>query len=51
MSSGIDVVNATDEAFSFVDESQTYSEVASNIEVEPEEETTSEFEGLGSMFD
>ena len=51
MSSGIDVVNATDEAFSFVDESQTYSEVASNIEVESEEETTSEFEGLGSMFD
>ena len=51
MSSGVDVVNATDEAFSFVDESQTYSEVASNIEVEPEEETTSEFEGLGSMFD
>ena len=51
MSSGIEVVNATDEAFSFVDESQTYSEVASNIEVEPEEETTSEFEGLGSMFD
>jgi len=51
MSSGIDVVNATDEAFSFVDESQTYSEVASNVEVEPEEETTSEFEGLGSMFD
>lgn len=51
MSSGIDVVNASDEAFSFVDESQTYSEVASNIEVEPEEETTSEFEGLGSMFD
>ncbi|MBA4695666.1 MAG: hypothetical protein H2066_07435 [Candidatus Poseidoniales archaeon] len=51
MSSGIDVVNASDEAFSFVDESQTYSEVASNIEVESEEETTSEFEGLGSMFD
>ena len=51
ISSGIDVVSATDDAFSFVDESKIISEAPQYIETESTQEEESEFEGFGSMFD
>tara|TARA_B100001778_G_scaffold5269_1_gene4415 strand:- start:1496 stop:2686 length:1191 start_codon:yes stop_codon:yes gene_type:complete len=51
ISSGIDVVSATDDAFSFVDESEIISEAPQYIETESTQEEESEFEGFGSMFD
>jgi len=51
ISSGMDVVSATDEAFSFVDESEIVSEAPQYIENNEVQEEPSEFEGFGSMFD
>jgi hypothetical protein len=51
ISNGMDVVGATDEAFSFVDDSEIISEAPQYIETEEVQEEPSEFEGLGSMFD
>ena len=51
ISSGMDVVNATDEAFSFVDNTEIVSEAPQYIETNEVQEETSEFEGFGSMFD
>ena len=51
ISSGVDVVSATDEAFSFVDESEIVSEAPQYIENNEVQEEPSEFEGFGSMFD
>jgi hypothetical protein len=51
ISSGMDVVSATDETFSFVDESEIISEAPQYIESKEVQEEPSEFEGLGSMFD
>ena len=51
ISSGIDVVSATDDTFSFVDESEIISEAPQYIETESTQEEESEFEGFGSMFD
>ena len=51
ISSGIDVVSATDDTFSFVDESEIISEAPQYIENENTQEEESEFEGFGSMFD
>ena len=47
----MDVVSATDEAFSFVDDSEIISEAPHYIETKEVQEEPSEFEGLGSMFD
>ena len=51
ISSGMDVVSATDEAFSFVDNSEIVSEAPQYIETNEVQEEPSEFEGFGSMFD
>jgi len=51
ISSGMDVVSATDEAFSFVDESEIVTEAPQYIENNEVQEEPSEFEGLGSLFD
>ena len=51
ISNGMDVVGATDEAFSFVDDSEIISEAPQYIETKEVQEEPSEFEGLGSMFD
>ena len=51
ISSGMDVVSATDEAFSFVDNTEIVSEAPQYIETNEVQEETSEFEGFGSMFD
>ena len=51
ISSGIDVVSATEDTFSFVDESEIISEAPQYIETESTQEEESEFEGFGSMFD
>ena len=51
ISSGMDVVNATDEAFSFVDNSEIVSEAPQYIETNEVQEEPGEFEGFGSMFD
>ena len=51
ISSGMDVVSATDEAFSFVDNTEIVSEAPQYIETNEVQEEPSEFEGFGSMFD
>ena len=51
ISSGMDVVNATDEAFSFVDNNEIVSDAPQYIETNEVQEEPSEFEGFGSMFD
>ena len=51
ISSGMDVVNATDDAFSFVDNTEIISETPQYIETNEVQEEPSEFEGFGSMFD
>ena len=51
ISSGMDVVSATDEAFSFVDNSEIVSEAPQYIETNEVQEEPGEFEGFGSMFD
>ena len=51
ISSGMDVVNATDEAFSFVDNNEIVSEAPQYMETSEVQEEPSEFEGFGSMFD
>ena len=51
ISSGMDVVNATDDAFSFVDNTEIISEAPQYIETNEVQEEPSEFEGFGSMFD
>jgi hypothetical protein len=50
-SSGMDAVSATEDTFSFVDDTEVTRDVASNIELPVEEEEESEFTGFGSMFD
>ena len=51
ISSGMDAVSATDEAFSFVDQTEVISEAPQYIETNEVQEEPSEFEGFGSMFD
>ena len=51
ISSGMDVVSATDETFSFVDNTEIVTEAPQYIETGESQEEPSEFEGLGSMFD
>ncbi len=51
ISSGMDVVKATDETFSFVDNKEIVSEAPQYIETGESQEEQSEFEGFGSMFD
>ena len=52
ISSGMDAVSATEETFSFVDNTEVSRDVAQSIEMpQEEEEEVSEFEGFGSMFD
>lgn len=50
VSSGIDAVTATDEVFSFVDQNQN-TEVENVVEADNTDSVSSEFEGLGSLFD
>ena len=50
VSSGIDAVTATDEVFSFVDQNQN-TEGENVVEVDNTDSVSSEFEGLGSLFD
>ena len=50
VSSGIDAVTATDEVFSFVDQNQN-TERENVVEVDNTDSVSSEFEGLGSLFD
>jgi len=48
----MDAVSATEETFSFVDNTEVSRDVAQSIEMpQEEEEEVSEFEGFGSMFD
>ena len=49
--SGIDVVSTTDDAFSFVDNTDSLPEIQSEEETQKIEDEPSEFEGFGSMFD
>ena len=49
--SGIDAVSATEEAFSFVDDSENIVDLQSQTSSQNGEEQASEFEGFGSMFD
>ena len=49
--SGIDAVSATEEAFSFVDDSENIVDLQSQTSSQNVEEQASEFEGFGSMFD
>jgi hypothetical protein len=51
MNSGMDTVTATSDSFSFVDKTELAGDVTQNIELPPQEEEASEFEGFGSMFD
>ena len=51
MNSGMDAVSATSDSFSFVDKTELAGDVTQNIELPPQEEEASEFEGFGSMFD
>ena len=51
ISSGMDVVSATDETFSFVDNTEIVTEAPQYIETGESQEEPSEFEGFGSMFD
>ncbi len=48
---GMDAVNATEEAFSFVDDSENIVDLQSQTSSQNVEEQASEFEGFGSMFD
>ena len=50
VSSGIDAVTATDEVFSFVDQNQN-TEGENAVEADNTDSVSSEFEGLGSLFD
>ena len=50
VSSGIDAVTATDEVFSFVDQNQN-TERENVVEADNTDSVSSEFEGLGSLFD
>lgn len=50
VSSGIDAVTATDEVFSFVDQNQN-TEGENVVEADNTNSVSSEFEGLGSLFD
>ena len=50
VSSGIDAVTATDEVFSFVDQNQI-TERENVVEADNTDSVSSEFEGLGSLFD
>ena len=50
VSSGIDAVTATDEVFSFVDQNQN-TEGENDVEADNTNSVSSEFEGLGSLFD
>ena len=50
VSSGIDAVTATDEVFSFVDQNQN-TEGENLVEANNTDSVSSEFEGLGSLFD
>jgi len=50
VSSGIDAVTATDEVFSFVDQNQN-TEGENVVEADNTDSVSSEFEGLGSLFD
>ena len=49
--SGMDAVSATEEAFSFVDDSENIVDLQSQTSSQNVEEQASEFEGFGSMFD
>ncbi len=49
--SGIDAVSTTDDAFSFVDNTDSLPEIQSEEETQKIEDEPSEFEGFGSMFD
>ena len=51
MNSGMDAVSATSDSFSFVDNTELAGDVTQNIELPPQEDEASEFEGFGSMFD
>ena len=48
---GMDAVSATEEAFSFVDDSENIVDLQSQTSSQNFEEQASEFEGFGSMFD
>ncbi len=48
---GMDAVSATEEAFSFVDDSENIVDLKSQTSSQNVEEQASEFEGFGSMFD
>ena len=48
---GMDAVSATEEAFSFVDDSENIVDLQSQTSSQNGEEQASEFEGFGSMFD
>lgn len=48
---GMDAVSATEEAFSFVDDSENIVDLKSQTSSQNVEEQVSEFEGFGSMFD
>ena len=49
--SGMDAVSASEEAFSFVDDSENIVDLQSQTSSQNVEEQASEFEGFGSMFD
>ncbi len=51
ISSGMDAVSATDEAFGFIDKDEIEHTTEREIESESQKEEDTEFEGLGSMFD
>ena len=51
LDSGMDAVSATEEAFSFVDDSENIVDLQSQTSSQNVEEQASEFEGFGSMFD
>ena len=51
MNSGMDAVSATSDSFSFVDNTELAGDVTQNIELPPQEDEASEFEGFGTMFD
>ena len=51
ISSGMDAVSATDEAFGFIDKDEIEHTTVREIESESQKEEDTEFEGLGSMFD
>ncbi len=51
ISSGMDAVSATDEAFGFIDQDEIEQTPQREIEPESQKEEDAEFEGFGSMFD